>query len=100
MFHGPLVYLINAYIGHTPFTEKDVDLFLSQYAESSILAQQLKEDFLREANLDIYPQMVPDRSDEWIERRLFEPLAWIAFLYRKLIKEAQKRNPLDHLLSV
>ena len=32
MFHGPLVYLMSAYAGHTPFTEKDINLFLSQYA--------------------------------------------------------------------
>jgi hypothetical protein len=93
MFHGPLVYLMNAYAGHTPFTEKDIDLLLAQYAQNSELARDLKEDFLREAKLDIYPRLTPDRSDEWSHRRLFEPLAWIAFLYRKLIKEAQKRNP-------
>jgi len=93
MFHGPLVYLMNAYAGHTPFSEKDIDLFLAQYAQDSGLAHHLKEDFLQEAKLDIYPKMTPDRSDEWSQRRLFEPLAWIAFLYRKLIKEALKRNP-------
>ena len=27
MFHGPLVYLMSAYAGHTPFTENDIDLF-------------------------------------------------------------------------
>ena len=93
MFHGPLVYLMNAYIGHTPFTEKDIDLFLRQYAQDSGLAQQLKEDFLQEAKLDIYPKMTPDRSYDWSQRRLFEPLAWIAFLYRKLIKAVEERNP-------
>lgn len=93
MFHGPLVYLMNAYAGHTPFTEKDIDLFLNHYAQEPGLAKQLKEDFLTEAKLDIYPKMAPGRSDEWIEKMLFEPLSWIAFLYRQLIKEAQKRKP-------
>ena len=92
MFHGPLVYLMNAYAGHTPFTEQDIDLFLTHYAPDPDLARHLKEDFLHEARLDIYPKMT-DRSDEWSQRRLFEPLAWIAFLYRRLIKEAQKRTP-------
>ncbi|MBW4559547.1 MAG: DNA double-strand break repair nuclease NurA [Mojavia pulchra JT2-VF2] len=93
MFHGPLVYMMSGYAGHTPFTEKDIDIFLHQYAEEPGLAEQLKEEFLREAEIEIYPKIAPDRSDEWIERRLFEPLSWIAFLYRQLIKEAQKRKP-------
>ena len=32
MFHGPLVYHVGAYIGHSPFTSHDIDLFLHQYA--------------------------------------------------------------------
>lgn len=92
MFHGPLVYLMGGYAGHTPFTEKDIDLFLRQYAPDPNLAYRIKEDFLQEAYVDIYPQMT-DRSDEWVQRRLFEPLAWIAYLYRRLIQEARKRKP-------
>jgi hypothetical protein len=92
MFHGPLVYLMNAYAGHTPFTEKDIDLFLHHYASAPQLCSELKEEFLQEANLDVYPQMT-DRAHEWIERRVFEPLAWIAFLYRKLIRTAGQREP-------
>jgi hypothetical protein len=45
MFHGPLVYLMNAYAGHTPFTEKDIDLFLTQYAQDSVLAPLSKRTF-------------------------------------------------------
>ena len=92
MFHGPLVYLMGNYAGHTPFTEPDIDLFLRQYAPDPDLGRQLKDDFLREAKLDIYPQMT-DRSDEWVRRRVFEPLAWIAYLYRRLIREARQRKP-------
>jgi hypothetical protein len=92
MFHGPLVYLMGGYAGHTPFTERDIDLFLHQYAPDPDRGRQLKEDFLREAKLDIYPKMT-DRSDEWIRRRVFEPLAWIAYLYRRLIREARQRSP-------
>jgi hypothetical protein len=91
MFHGPLVYLVGAYSGHTPFTEADVDLFLRHYSPSDGSGSQLKDEFLQEARLRIYPQMVPDRSDEWSDRRLFEPLAWIAFLYRKLLASARSR---------
>ena len=54
MFHGPLVYLMSGYAGHTPFTEKDIDLFLRQYAPTPALGHQIKEDFLRQAELDIY----------------------------------------------
>lgn len=93
MFHGPLVYLMNAYAGHTPFTEADIDLFLKHYSGDKEQAKQLKEDFLAEARLDIYPSIAGGRSDEWIHRRLFEPLSWIAFLYRKLISEAKTREP-------
>ena len=93
MFHGPLVYLMNAYAGHTPFTEADIDLFLKHYSGDKEQAKQLKEDFLEEARLTIYPSLASGRSDEWIRRRLFEPLSWIAFLYRKLISDAKTREP-------
>jgi hypothetical protein len=93
MFHGPLVYLVGTYIGHTPFTEADIDLFLKSYGQDQDAANSLKEDFLREARLDIYPAMTPERADEWSRRRVFEPIAWIAFLFRRLIREARRRNP-------
>lgn len=100
MFHGPLVYLVGGYAGHTPFTERDVDLFLRQYAASPEVATRLKEEFLREARRDIYPEMAPERSDEWADRRLFEPLAWMAFLYRKLVAEAKRRSPVPIIAGV
>lgn len=99
MFHGPLVYLMGGYAGHTPFTEEDIDLFLQQYASDPTVAGRLKEKFLHEAFVDIYPKMT-DRADEWVQRRLFEPLAWIAFLYRQLIEEARKRNPVPLIVGV
>lgn len=92
MFHGPLVYLMSAYAGHTPFTENDIDVFLNHYALNTKTAKDLKESFLREAALDFYPAMT-DRAHEWSERRIFEPLSWIAFLYRRLISIAKERNP-------
>jgi hypothetical protein len=92
MFHGPLVYLVGNYAGHTPFTESDIDLFLQQYAPDPRLGQQLKDEFLREAKLDVYPKMT-QRPDDWVRRRLFEPLAWMAFLYRRLVREAAARKP-------
>jgi hypothetical protein len=92
MFHGPLVYLVGSYAGHTPFTEKDIDIFLHQYASDPDKGRQIKEDFLQEANLDIYPQMTGS-SDEWIRQRVFEPLSFMAYLFRKLISEAKKRKP-------
>jgi hypothetical protein len=99
MFHGPLVCLVANYAGHTPFTEKDIDLFLGQYAESQEQAEKLKEDFLQEAYVDVYPRMT-DRSDEWVERRLFEPLSWMAFLYRRIIDEARRRKPSPIIVGV
>jgi hypothetical protein len=33
------------------------------------------------------------RSFEWAARRLFEPLSWMAFLYRQLIAVARSRTP-------
>ena len=98
MFHGPLVYLVGNYAGHTPFTEGDIDLFLQHYTPGD--GKELKEEFLREARLSIYPQMIPDRSDDWANRRVFEPLAWIAFLYRKLVQEAKRRSPVPVIAGV
>ncbi len=92
MFHGPLVYLVGNYAGHTPFTEADIDRFLNQYAPTPDLGTRLKDDFLRQAQLDIYPAMT-DRSDEWAKRRLFEPLAFMSFLYGRLIMAAKDRRP-------
>ena len=100
MFHGPLVYLMNAYAGHTPFTEADIDLFLKHYSDDEEQAGQLKKDFLEEARLDIYPAMAGGRSDEWASSRLFEPLSWIAFLYRKLISVALSRKPQPIIVGV
>jgi hypothetical protein len=100
MFHGPLVYLVGAYAGHTPFTERDIDLFLRHYAPDPELGHHLKGQFLEEARLDVYPRLAPERSDEWIRRRLFEPLAWMAFLYRKLIRTAAQRIPKPVIVGV
>lgn len=99
MFHGPLVYLMSGYAGHTPFTEGDINLFLRHYAANPQLGEQLKERFLEEAKLDIYPALT-DRSDEWVQRRVFEPLSWIAFLYRRLIHEAKQRRPVPVIAGV
>jgi hypothetical protein len=99
LFHGPLVYQVGEYTGHTPFTEADIDLFLHQYGTNPRESQQLKEDFLREACVDIYPRMT-DRSDEWVSRRVFEPLSWMAFLYRRLIRIAQTRDPIPIIAGV
>jgi hypothetical protein len=90
---------MSGYAGHIPFTERDIDLFLRQYAQTPALGHQIKEDFLRQAELDIYPQMT-DRSDEWARRRLFEPLAWIAYLYRRLIRIACQRRPAPIIAGV
>src|SRR5262249_10287337 len=99
MFHGPLVYLMGGYAGHTPFTEQDIDLFLRQYASDAETGRRLKEEFLSEARLDIYPEMTK-RSEDWHAKRLFEPLAWISWLYRKLIRLAQRRNPIPIITGV
>lgn len=93
MFHGPLVYLMGQYAGHTPFTENDINVFLTHYSQTRESAEKIKEDFLNEARLDIYPEMT-SRSREWSDKRVFEPLAWISFLYRRLIIEAKKRSPI------
>ncbi|HZU77343.1 MAG TPA: DNA double-strand break repair nuclease NurA, partial [Dehalococcoidia bacterium] len=93
MFHGPLVYLVGSYAGHTPFTEHDIDLFLSSYAADPEQGRELKERFLAEARIHVYPRMMPDRADELSRQRLFEPLAWMAFLYRRLIAVARQRSP-------
>lgn len=99
MFHGPLVYTVWHYMGHTPFTEQDIDLFLRQYASDPTVGQYLKEDFLKEAKVFIYPKMT-DRSDEWIKKRIFEPLAWMSFLYRRLIQKARQRKPIPIIVGV
>lgn len=100
MFHGPLVYLVGSYIGHTPFTEDDIDLFLRNYAQDETTARSLKEEFLAEARIDIYPAMIAEHADEWSRRRVFEPISWIAYLYRRLIHEARQRNPVPIIAGV
>ena len=101
MFHGPLVYNVGLYQEHAPFTEHDIDLFLGQYAADPERARAIKDEFLREncARLDIYPTMTT-RSDEWVDRRLFEPLSFVAFLYRKLIETARQRTPVPVIAGV
>lgn len=100
MFHGPLVYLVGGYAGHTPFTERDIDLFLHSYASDGEQSSTLKEVFLEEASLDIYPHLTPERSDELVRRHLFDPVAWMAFLYRQLVEEARRRNPVPIIAGV
>jgi NurA domain-containing protein len=99
MFHGPLVYLVGSYAGHTPFTERDIDLFLGQYGHDATSGRDMKEDFLHEARLDIYSKMTQE-SDDWSNRRVFEPLAWIAYLYRRLIRTAAGRDPVPVISGV
>ena len=93
MLHGPLMYLMNVYSGHTPFTEADIDLFLQNYAGDKAFAETLKKDFLREAGEKTYPKILGSNPDFWMEKRLFEPMTWMAFLYRRLLKTAKQRNP-------
>jgi hypothetical protein len=97
MFHGPLVYLVGSYAGHSPFTEHDVDLFLRQYAADPATGRSLKESFLAEARVKVYPEMDQPR---WAERRLFEPLAWMAFLFRRLIASARERKTPPLIMGV
>lgn len=100
MFHGPLVYEVGHYAGHTPFTEHDIDIFMQHYASEPMLGTQLKEDFLSEARLEIYPKMSQDRADVWSKQRVFEPLAWMAFLYRRLICMAHACRPIPNIVGV
>src|SRR5690606_15947014 len=45
MFHGPLVYLVGNYAGHTPFTEGDINRFLESYAADAKQGRAMKEGF-------------------------------------------------------
>lgn len=90
MIHGPLIYMMSAYAGHTPFTEHDIDLFLKHYAGTKKFAQKLKHDFLKEVKVT-YPKMTSHHQD-LIDQNLFEPLTWIAFLYKRLIQEAKSKK--------
>jgi hypothetical protein len=99
MFHGPLVYMMGQYAGHTPFTEQDIDLLLEHYGPDATLGGLVKEEFLEVARLDVYPRLTTN-SDEWVNARVFEPLSWIAFLYRKLIEKALERSPIPVLAGV
>ena len=64
------------------------------------LSYKAKEDFLYQARLDIYSKMAPSRSDERADRRVFEPLSWIAYLYRRLIAVACSRIPVPIIAGV
>ncbi len=91
MFHGPLAHPIGLHAGHTPFTERDVDLFLRSYDLDAAAGRDLKEGFLREARDHVYPRMTG--SADWADRRVFEPLAWVAYLGRRLVAIAAARDP-------
>ena len=67
------------YAGHAPFTEGDIDLFLHHYANQPTLGRELKEEFFRSAELDLYPALL-EYPNVWTKRRLVEPLSWLAFL--------------------
>ena len=97
MFHGPLVYLVGSYAGHSPFTEHDIDLFLGQYGPDPAQGRELKEAFLENARVRVYPQMGQPR---WADQRVFEPLAWMAFLYRQMIALAESRQPKPLIVGV
>ncbi len=99
MLHGPLVYQVGLYAGHAPFTERDIDLFLHHYASQPDLGPRLKEDFYREAAVEIYPRLL-EYPDAWSQNRLAEPLSWIAFLYRRLIAKALERDPVPIIVGV
>ncbi|HEX2037852.1 MAG TPA: hypothetical protein VHS99_27080 [Chloroflexota bacterium] len=92
MFHGPLVPTTRHYVGYSPLTEHDVDLLLTSYAPDPTLARDIKEEFLSQATRHLYPQMT-SQAEVWARRRLFEPLAWLAYLYRRLIRTARRRHP-------
>ncbi|MFN3385044.1 MAG: DNA double-strand break repair nuclease NurA [Candidatus Thermochlorobacter sp.] len=94
MLHGPLVYTVNHYTGHTPFTENDIDKFLSHYGAQSVRGRQIKEDFLKQAFERIYPELVPNTYQEWSEKKVFEPLSFMAYLLRQIIQESRKKNTL------
>ncbi|GEO06158.1 hypothetical protein AAE02nite_38220 [Adhaeribacter aerolatus] len=100
MFHGPLMYLMGNYAGHSPFTENDIDLFLRSYAANPQLASDLKNKFLEEARIQIYPKLAPGVDTDMIQKKLFDPLAWMAFLYQQLISEAKKRSPVPIIAGV
>ncbi len=94
MLHGPLVYTVNHYTGHTPFTENDIDKFLSHYGAKSERGRQIKEDFLKQAFERIYPELVPNTYQEWCKKKVFEPLSFMAYLLRQIIQESRKKNTL------
>ena len=104
MFHGPLVYQMHRYAFpvdgqlHAPFTEGDIDMLLKNYAGGD--AASLKEEFLREAAMRIYPAISPNSQDALVRKRLFEPLSWLAFLYRRLIRIAKQRQPIPIIAGV
>ena len=100
MFQGPLVYLAGVYAGQTPFTEQDIDLFLNQYAIDASTGREMKSEFLHGARLSVYPRMVPDRSDDWADQRVFEPVAWMAYLLQRLVREAKRRKPVPIIAGV
>jgi len=100
MLHGPLVYQVGAYSGHTPFTEADIDRLLHHYAASEEVGRQLKADFLELARRELYPAMLRSAAATWIERRYFEPLAWMAFLFRRLVDLARSRDAVPVVAGV
>ncbi len=94
MLHGPLVYRMSQYAGHEPFTERDIDLFLSHYAPI-IDKKVFKQEFQEEARR-IYPSMSPNwrtpGADDALEGR-YEILTLIRFLLKKIMETIRQRTP-------
>ena len=91
-YDGPSFRVLRKY-RRSIFSEKDIDLFLHHYAGDADFARDLKEKFLEEARVEIYPHMT-DHHSEWARRPVFEPLSWMAYLCRRLIQKAKKRTPI------
>lgn len=90
MLHGPLMPTVGPLLRQMPFTERDIDLLLRQYGSSVSAAAALKERFLREARVHLYPRLTQQHRILTRER-LFEPVTWLSFLYRQLLEAIQRR---------
>jgi hypothetical protein len=59
----------------------------------------LKTAFYDEVERELYPRMM-STPQAWQGTRLAEPLAWLAFLYRRLVDRARRRVPTPLILGV
>ncbi len=98
MFHGPLVYMVGGYAGHSPLLS--VTSISSSDSTARRIVWQCHEGRLPSRGSTRHLSVHDPRVGRLDRSSSIEPLAWIAYLYRRLIRTAAERNPVPIISGV